>query len=51
MSLVGPLPLLMEYLPLYSMEQYRRHEVRPGVTGRAHGRMAVMRFPGKTSSG
>jgi len=33
MSLVGPRPLLMEYLPLYSFEQSRRHEVRPGVTG------------------
>ncbi|QJD72184.1 sugar transferase [Marinobacterium sp. LSUCC0821] len=33
MSLVGPRPLLMEYLPLYSAEQYRRHDVRPGVTG------------------
>lgn len=33
MSLVGPRPLLMEYLPLYSHEQYRRHEVRPGLTG------------------
>lgn len=33
MSLVGPRPLLMEYLPLYSPEQYRRHEVQPGVTG------------------
>lgn len=33
MSLVGPRPLLMEYLPLYSPEQYRRHETRPGVTG------------------
>lgn len=33
MSLVGPRPLLMEYLPLYSTEQARRHEVRPGVTG------------------
>lgn len=33
MSLVGPRPLLMEYLPLYSKEQYRRHEVKPGVTG------------------
>ena len=33
MSLVGPRPLLMEYLPLYSTYQYRRHEVRPGVTG------------------
>lgn len=33
MSLVGPRPLLMEYLPLYTPEQYRRHEVRPGVTG------------------
>lgn len=33
MSLVGPRPLLMEYLPLYSPEQYRRHETHPGVTG------------------
>ena len=33
MSLVGPRPLLMEYLPLYSLEQARRHEVRPGITG------------------
>ena len=33
MSLVGPRPLLMEYLPLYSAEQYRRHDTRPGVTG------------------
>lgn len=33
MSLVGPRPLLMEYLSLYSREQYRRHEIRPGVTG------------------
>ncbi len=33
MSLVGPRPLLMEYLPLYSSEQYRRHDVRPGITG------------------
>lgn len=33
MSLVGPRPLLMQYLPLYSIEQSRRHEVRPGVTG------------------
>jgi lipopolysaccharide/colanic/teichoic acid biosynthesis glycosyltransferase len=33
MSLVGPRPLLMEYLPLYSAEQARRHDVRPGITG------------------
>ena len=33
MSLVGPRPLLVEYLPLYSIEQSRRHEVRPGLTG------------------
>ncbi len=33
MSLVGPRPLLMEYLPLYSSVQFRRHEVRPGITG------------------
>ena len=43
MSLVGPRPLLMEYLPLYSTEQYRRHEVRPGITGWAqvNGRNAI----------
>jgi len=33
MSLVGPRPLLMEYMPLYTTEQMRRHEVRPGITG------------------
>jgi lipopolysaccharide/colanic/teichoic acid biosynthesis glycosyltransferase len=33
MSLVGPRPLLMEYLPLYTREQARRHEVRPGISG------------------
>ena len=33
MSFVGPRPLLMEYLPLYSKEQIRRHEVKPGITG------------------
>lgn len=43
MSLVGPRPLLMEYLPLYSEKQYRRHAVRPGVTGWAqiNGRNAI----------
>lgn len=43
MSLVGPRPLLMEYLPLYSREQMRRHEVRPGITGWAqvNGRNAL----------
>jgi len=43
MSLVGPRPLLMEYLPLYSNEQMRRHNVRPGITGWAQvsGRNAV----------
>ena len=33
MSFVGPRPLLVEYLPLYTIEQARRHEVRPGITG------------------
>lgn len=43
MSLVGPRPLLMDYLPLYAQEQARRHEVRPGITGWAqvNGRNAL----------
>lgn len=43
MSIVGPRPLLMEYLPLYNKEQAKRHEVRPGMTGHAqvNGRNAI----------
>ena len=43
MSLIGPRPLLVEYLPLYSKEQARRHDVRPGISGwaQAHGRNAL----------
>ncbi len=43
MSLVGPRPLLMEYLPLYNEQQLRRHDVRPGITGWAqvNGRNAI----------
>ena len=43
MALIGPRPLLPEYIPLYSAEQARRHEVRPGITGWAqcHGRNAI----------
>lgn len=43
MSLIGPRPLLVKYLPLYNAEQHRRHEVRPGISGWAqcHGRNAI----------
>lgn len=43
MALIGPRPLLVQYLPLYSPEQHRRHEVRPGISGWAqcHGRNAI----------
>jgi len=43
MALIGPRPLLVQYLPLYSSEQARRHEVRPGISGWAqcHGRNAI----------
>ena len=43
MALIGPRPLLVQYLPLYSIEQARRHEVRPGISGWAqcHGRNTI----------
>ena len=43
MALIGPRPLLIDYMPLYSKEQARRHEVRPGITGWAqcHGRTNI----------
>ena len=43
MAIIGPRPLLVRYLPRYTSEQHRRHEVRPGLTGyaQAHGRNAI----------
>lgn len=49
MALIGPRPLLVQYLPLYSKEQARRHEVRPGITGWAQCN-AAMRSAGRGSS-
>lgn len=49
MALIGPRPLLVQYLPLYSKKQARRHEVRPGITV-GHSVTAVMRLVGRRSS-
>jgi sugar transferase EpsL len=50
MSLVGPRPLLMDYLPKYSERHRRRHEVRPGITGLAHVLGATWRMPDRMST-